>query len=544
MSKQLGLFEEGGPKNTKVRVGVEKFDVVWEGVLENFDVLFPSAAGITTLRNMLLDLAVRGKLTAAQPGDIDANELISEIGSKKSQPQQDSQPNVPAIEVPFQVREHWAWCLLEHLIDPDFPISYGVLVPGPEVSGGVPFVRIQDLSVTAPAKYPAKRIAPETAAQYSRTTLRGGELLLGVVGSIGKVGVAPSSWAGAAIARAVCRIMPHPKLERRYVAWVLQSRLLQEYFAETTRTLAQPTLNVGMIRAAPIPLPPVAEQQRIVATLDRLMALCDELEARQTRKRETGTRLTKSALEALTTAEGPEELDTAWERVVENFDVLIDCTEKVNELKNITLQLATTGAFSRTGATDWKRRTVAEVADCRLGKMLDKVKNKGAMLPYLRNTNVHWFRVDLTSIKQMPFEQREHEEYELRSGDLLVCEGGHGIGRTAVWNGDVQPMMFQKALHRLRPRPEMDSWFLAYQMKVAADTGRLSTHFTGAGIPHLTGRRLAEMEVNVPPIAEQRVIVAKVQHIMKLCDDLEARLRLAEDRAARLAEAAVQQLVA
>jgi type I restriction enzyme S subunit len=69
--------------------------------------------------------------------------------------------------------------------------------------------------------------------------------------------------------------------------------------------------------------------------------------------------------------------------------------------------------------------------------MLDKVKNRGTLRPYLRNTNVHWFRLELDDIKQMRFEDGECEEYELRAGDLVICEGGHGIGRTAVWMGEL-----------------------------------------------------------------------------------------------------------
>jgi hypothetical protein len=95
-------------------------------------------------------------------------------------------------------------------------------------------------------------------------------------------------------------------------------------------------------------------------------------------------------------------------------------------------------------------------------------RNQGGSIAwYLRNTNVHWFRLELDDIKEMPFGDEECAEYELRTGELMVCEGGHGVGRTAVWMGELKPMMFQKALHRLRPRASMNSSFLAYQLKVA-----------------------------------------------------------------------------
>ncbi len=170
---------------------------------------------------------------------------------------------------------------LGDLIDPDSRISYGVLVPGPDVEGGVPFVRVQDLDVRNPPEMPNKRISAAVDAQYGRTHLAGGEVLVGVVGSIGKIGIAPESWAGANIARAVCRISVGPKIDPYFLAAVLQSSQCQDYFRDTTRTLAQPTLNVAQLAETPIPVPPLPEQRRIVAHLDGLQAKVDRLKELQ-----------------------------------------------------------------------------------------------------------------------------------------------------------------------------------------------------------------------------------------------------------------------
>ncbi len=160
---------------------------------------------------------------------------------------------------------------LSDLIADGTTISYGVLVPGPEVEDGIPFIRIQDL-VEAPPR-PSKRISPEIEKAYGRTRLKGGEVLIAVVGAtIGKVGIAPDSWRGANIARAVCRIIPSPRLDRDFLVYVLKSQDAQEYFHSATRTLAQPTLNVGQLEQTRIPTPPLAEQRRIVAELDALHA--------------------------------------------------------------------------------------------------------------------------------------------------------------------------------------------------------------------------------------------------------------------------------
>ena len=172
----------------------------------------------------------------------------------------------------------WTHERLGNLVDPENAISYGVLVPGDEVPNGVPFVRAQDLALSSHPVRPNKTISPEIEKAYARTRLRGGEILVCVVGSIGKFGTVPQSWAGANIARAVARIMPIPEISREYLLVALRGEPVQTYFKETTRTLAQPTLNVGLIEQTPIPLPPLAEQHRIVAKVDELMSLCDRLE--------------------------------------------------------------------------------------------------------------------------------------------------------------------------------------------------------------------------------------------------------------------------
>lgn len=160
-------------------------------------------------------------------------------------------------------------------------ISYGVLVPGPEVPDGVPFVRVQDLNPRCPTEQPAKRISPSVDAQYRRTRLEGDEVLVGVVGSIGKIGIVPDTWKGANIARAVCRIVPGSRLRKDYLVAVLQSSPVQAYFRETTRTLAQPTLNVRQLEQTPIPVPSLPEQRRIVAYLDDLQTKVDGLKQLQ-----------------------------------------------------------------------------------------------------------------------------------------------------------------------------------------------------------------------------------------------------------------------
>ena len=176
--------------------------------------------------------------------------------------------------------------------------------------------------------------------------------------------------------------------------------------------------------------------------------------------------------------------------------------------------------------------------------MLDKAKNSGKSYPYLRNTNVHWFVIRMDELKTMPIEDSEIDNFLLRSGDVLICEGGHGIGRTAVWRPNEAKFVFQKALHRVRPGPFLDSDFFAQCMFVYFHTGILQAYYTGVGIPHFTGVALSKLVFPLPPIAEQHRIVAKVSELMTICDRLEAQLTTGQMERRHLLEAVLYEALA
>ena len=265
---------------------------------------------LKTLRQTILNLAVRGKLVAQDAADEPAAELLARIASERATKAKEAKVRTkrPIADADgdgsTDLPEGWALQALGNLVDPTATISYGVLVPGPDVEDGVPFVRAQDLSLSGHAPRPNKTIAPEIEAPYARTRLKGGEILLCVVGSIGKLGIAPASWAGANIARAVVRIAPVGSIASAYLLLTLQSDVIRTYFTEATRTVAQPTLNVGLLEVLPIALPPLAEQHRIVAKVDALMTLCDQLEASLTTTATTRSKLLNALLhEALEPSE-------------------------------------------------------------------------------------------------------------------------------------------------------------------------------------------------------------------------------------------------
>ena len=275
----------------------------WQRVATHFDRLLDRPEAIDALEQTILQLAVRGLLVPQDPNDEPASELLKKIRAEKDRliaaGKIKRDKLIAAIgkdEHPFELPTGWAWVRFDELIHPLKPIAYGVLVPGPEVATGIPFVRIADLSLLDPPAKPEKTIGPEVDAQFQRTRLDGGEILMGVVGSIGKLGVAPPTWAGANIARAICRIVPADEGLREFVLLLLQTKFMQDSFRGDTRTLAQPTLNVGLIRAALTPMPPPAEQARIVARVESLRRLCADLRQRLAARQTTQAHLAEALI--------------------------------------------------------------------------------------------------------------------------------------------------------------------------------------------------------------------------------------------------------
>jgi len=155
----------------------------------------------------------------------------------------------------------------------------------------------------------------------------------------------------------------------------------------------------------------------------------------------------------------------------------------------------------------WKLRTVDDLFDVQLGKMLnEKAKEGDSHQPYLTNFNVQWSRFRLDTLNTMSFSPREREKFALKMGDLIVCEGGE-VGRCAIWREEIQPCYFQKALHRLRPKNgEIASDFMLAFMRFIAGSKRLGDLTSQSSIAHLTRERFLTLEVFTPPLPEQRKI--------------------------------------
>ena len=154
----------------------------------------------------------------------------------------------------------------------------------------------------------------------------------------------------------------------------------------------------------------------------------------------------------------------------------------------------------------WPRLLFSEVCDSRLGKMLDAKHQTGKdRRPYMRNLNVQWGRLDMSSVFEMDFDQRDRSLFRLQYGDVLICEGGAGVGQTAIWKDELPECYFQKSLHRARPYPDKATpEYIAYLMWTLMKGSSFFRSISSATIPHLTGEKLKVVPIPVPPIKLQK----------------------------------------
>ena len=296
-------------------------------------------------------------------------------------------------------------------------------------------------------------------------------------------------------------IRPQSGIEPKYVYHYLH----QESFRKAARqnmtgTAGQLRVPVDFLKHAEIPVPPTAEQQRIVEKLEKLLGNVNNCKDRLDKIPAILKRFRQSVLAAACSRR----LTADWRELNQSDE-------------------------------NWRAVKLSEVAHSRLGKMLDKAKNQGTPTPYLRNVNVRWFGFDLKDIQSIKVTKKEAEELSIQSGDVLICEGGEP-GRCAIWRGESGKFVYQKALHRIRVGSRLLPEWTCYSLKNAADSGQLMNFFTGTTIKHLTGISLGQFQLYLPPLDEQHEIVRRVEALFKLADDIEKRYEKARAHVDKLTQ--------
>jgi type I restriction enzyme S subunit len=173
---------------------------------------------------------------------------------------------------PVKNEKGWEVKRLDDLLLEGEKISYGVVQPGDDFPNGVPIVRVGDFNLMRIDKTNLKRINPEIEKNYNRTRLKGDEILIACVGSIGKIALADDSLQGFNIVRATAKVrVDKERINRKYLAFHLSQKSIQNYFIAETRTSSQPTLNIKQIEETKILIPPIEIQNHFDLLSDDLL---------------------------------------------------------------------------------------------------------------------------------------------------------------------------------------------------------------------------------------------------------------------------------
>lgn len=191
-------------------------------------------------------------------------------------------------------------------------------------------------------------------------------------------------------------------------------------------------------------------------------------------------------------------------------------------------------------AKGWSWVRFGNIAQHNSGKTLDKGRNTGESRKYLTTSNLYWGRFKLENIREMLIKDEELEKCSARAGDLLICEGGEA-GRAAVWEGEDE-ICFQNHIHRARFFGELNPYYMYRFFEKLTATGEINQHRKGVGISNMSGKSLSLIALPLPPLAEQHRIVAKVDELMALCDQLEQQTEISISAHQKLAQTLLEAL--
>ena len=547
---------------------------------DNFGLLADAPNGVQKLHELILQLAVQGKLVPQDPDDEPAAVLLEKIKAEKERLVKEKKirkskplPPVEIDEIRFKIPDSWKWIRLNQIGDwgagatpnrkkSEYYGGYIRWLKSGELRDG--YVSESDENITESA-----------LKDCSLRINKCGDVLIAMYGAtIGKVAILEVE---ATTNQAVCACTCFAGFYNRYLFLLLKS--YRQYFSNQGAGGAQPNISRIKIISTVAPLPPLNEQKRIVAKVDQLMALCDKLEARQQKKQEARLHLNSAALDRLLTAHEPDKFAHPRQRVCGNFDLLYDAPETVGELRKAILQLAVQGKLVRQDANDVPAAVLLEKIRDEKARLMKEKKIKvakelpsieGDELPYVLPKEWEWTRLsEITEIimgnsppgntyneksegvplingpvefSEGPFGRTIKSKFTTKptkfceEGDLLICVRGSTTGRTNV-AGFKACIGRGVAVIRSKVHQPYINYFILSMRQQIYDLG------TGSTFPSISQKHLMIFLVPLPPLNEQRRIVAKVDQLMALCDELESKLKQSQTDGTKLMDAVVHQLV-
>lgn len=554
-------------------------------LLALYDRVASAEDAIPRLRRFVLDLAVRGKLVEQDPSDEPAAELLKRIAKEKARlvkvgGLRASKAAEPAmVQAPFDLPFNWAWAAIGTV----FIYDAGDKRDPKELDQSLWLLELEDVEKDT-GRLIDRITADQRESQSTKSQFRAGDILYGKLRPyLNKVLVADEPGYSTT---EIVALRPYLPLCSGYCALALRRPDFVEYVTRLGQGTKMPRLRTEDAVVAPFPLPPLAEQQRIVAKVDELMALCDRLQAARAGREAVRDRLTAATLTRLTAPETDAETFSTHARfALQTLPTLTTRPDQIKTLRQTILNLAVRGKLVAQDPTDEPAaellKRIAETNSCiqklkgiRGGKAAEAATGFEALgdvpgtwrrthlqeiayqitdgthltprytltgKPFLSAQNVKPFRFmpdQYRFVSDKDFDGYRANRKPER-GDVLLTRVGAGIGEAAVLDSDFE-FAFYVSLCLIKVPvdlflPEYLVIWLNSPEGRASSTSR--TYGKGASQGNLNLSMIRTFEIPLPPLAEQHRLVAKVNALMALCDQLEASLTTATTTRYRLLEA-------
>ena len=555
-------------------------------LLAHFDRLAEAPNAVLRLRRFILDLAVRGKLVEQVAEDEPAAELLKGIRttrlqflkkSVKSNATADTEIDGTDIELPTG----WAWSKLGDLC---IKTGSGSTPSGGKdayVSSGVPFLRSQNVYDEGLRLDGVAFISESTHERMSSTTVKPSDLLLNITGgSIGRCAVVPDSFVIGNINQHVAIIRLALLESGRFLHSVICSDYFQKHIFGNQTGAGREGLPKNRMDQILIPVAPLAEQHRIVAKVDELMALCDQLEAAQQERERRRDRLATASLQRLNqpaTNTTPEAQREHARFHLHHLPRLTTRPEHIKGLRNAFLEFAMRGVLVPQDKRDVRvvemvtnQRTHPIAVDeipfdlpeswawTRLGAIAklfngDRGKNYPNRVEYVATglpfINTGHIEPDGSlSVSSMNYITRKKFDSlnggKIEVGDLVYCLRGATMGKTACVAPFTEGAIASSLVIIRLDQMVVDARFAYYFLTGPLGRSLIRRFDNGTAQPNLSAESVKRYLVPLPPLAEQRRIVAKVDELMELCDQLEAQLATTQTDSRRLLEAVLEAALA
>jgi type I restriction enzyme S subunit len=556
-----------------------------ERLLALYERVAEAPDAIARLRRFILDLAVRGKLVPQDPKDEPASELLKRIAQEKARLVKAGEitrgkplPQLTDANRVFDLPSGWNWARLGDLSK---MVTSGSRDWAKHYSNeGAIFVRMGNLSKD---HYRLRldhiqRVKAPSDGEGTRTRLEPGDILISITGDVGMLGLIPEGFGEAYINQHTAMVRPIAEMKGRYLAELFRSPFAQGQFNEPQRGIKN-SFRLTDVTQFVVPLPPLAEQHRIVAKVDELMALCDQLEAARQEREARRDRLAAASLARLN-APDPETFQSDARFTLNALPALTTRPNQIKQLRQTILNLAVRGKLMPQDPQDepaselLKRITKAKAerkkktGDARikvdpdpmpgeldmqlpLGWAVQSFENLFLFIDYRGNTPPKTDDgIPLITAKniRMGYLNREPREYISKATfKTWMTRGFPEIGdlfftteaplANICLNDIEEPFALAQRVICFQPYAKINTKFLMFALMSDVMQSLIDKHATGMTAKGIKAANLKPRSIPIPPLAEQHRIVAKVDELMALCDRLEASLTTSNQTRTRLLEA-------